>query len=108
MATRTRPPPVEPGKCLNLLDKLFAVLSLTPNLPPLHSVIGSSDLFHEPQAKRIKMGMINVTANNVCQALKVVLDYPLFPLSLEGKNGSLLKEALFSGRIGFTSVQGIV
>ena len=104
----TRPPPVEPGKCLNLLDKLFAVLSLTPNLPPLHSVIGSSDLFREPQAKKIKMGMVNVTANNVCQALKVVLDYPLFPLSLEGKDGSLLKEALFSGRIGFTSVQGIV
>ena len=51
------------------------------------------------------MGVINVDSDDVHQALNTALDYPIFPLTLGVKKGSL-KETLFTNSIGFSSVKG--
>ena len=97
--------PIYPGKCcLNLLDKPQLLYTL---LSALILDVGSSDLLSEPQAKKVKMGVINVDSDDVQQALNTALDYPMFPLTLGAKKGSL-KETLFANSIGFSSVKGRV
>ena len=85
--------------CLNWFNKSQFLPS------SLYLDVGSSDLLSEPQAKKIKMGVINVDSDDVHQALNTALDYPIFPLTLGVKKGSL-KETLFTNSIGFSSVKG--